>query len=266
MSKKIIFFCIVLLLTVYLVIHFYSFFNSAEEVCIQDGGTWDEEKTLCDLGTTEVPFPDDIQDPEENTAWTYQREETEEYYIEVRYGEDRYQLPELVTDFIYSTIEDFKSNSNVEEHIPVHEGFKERLVISYDTHKSDAYLTYSFLVSIESGGIHSSNSIYTITFDANTADAISITELLKRETELTQDFAYILSDLAIKKLEEKYGSDSGGWYQNGAGPDIDNFSNFYVKDGSLVIIFSPYQVGPYAWGIPEIAIPFSAFNLSTSEE
>lgn len=36
--------------------------------------------------------------------------------------------------------------------------------------------------------------------------------------------------------------------------------NFYLTQDSLVIFFNPYEVGPYAWGIQEVAIPYRALQ------
>ena len=44
---------------------------------------------------------------------------------------------------------------------------------------------------------------------------------------------------------------------SGTAPSEENFSTFYLTDAELVIVFSPYQVGPWAIGTQTLPIPLS---------
>ena len=37
--------------------------------------------------------------------------------------------------------------------------------------------------------------------------------------------------------------------------DVQDIQNFYIKDGKMVFVFQPYQIGPYSEGIVEVPIP-----------
>jgi hypothetical protein len=41
---------------------------------------------------------------------------------------------------------------------------------------------------------------------------------------------------------------------DGTAPTEDNFQNFYLDGSDFVILFSPYQIGPYVLGSSELHI------------
>jgi hypothetical protein len=50
------------------------------------------------------------------------------------------------------------------------------------------------------------------------------------------------------------------WIRQGAGPDSNNFRSFNLTADGIVILFDPYHVGFYAWGIREVKIPYYALS------
>ncbi len=46
-------------------------------------------------------------------------------------------------------------------------------------------------------------------------------------------------------------------FETGAAPDELNYRNWSLTDAGLLISFDPYQVGPYAAGPQEIAVPYA---------
>jgi hypothetical protein len=57
------------------------------------------------------------------------------------------------------------------------------------------------------------------------------------------------------------GSDAvGSFITDGTTPNDANFANFFVDNNTLVILFAPYQVAPYAAGPQTLRIPFSQLS------
>jgi len=65
-----------------------------------------------------------------------------------------------------------------------------------------------------------------------------------------------ISEICIQSLSREYWERTGekpdedqmAWFQNGAGPDLDNFGAFTVNADRFTFLFPPYQVSSYAMG------------------
>jgi len=44
----------------------------------------------------------------------------------------------------------------------------------------------------------------------------------------------------------------------GASPSMENFSTWSISNDNINIIFNPYQVAPYVFGIQTVSIPLSS--------
>jgi hypothetical protein len=65
-----------------------------------------------------------------------------------------------------------------------------------------------------------------------------------------------LSDVSRAQLTKTLGEDVNTEYLNqGTTPEEANFENFTITGDALVLIFPPYQVGPYALGTQTVSIP-----------
>lgn len=80
------------------------------------------------------------------------------------------------------------------------------------------------------------------------------------------DFAQLLSTISKEKLYEQYPdrSNSAFFIESGASAQATNFTKFNLSSDSLILIFDPYQVGPYVDGTISVTIPFTqlADNLN----
>ena len=79
-----------------------------------------------------------------------------------------------------------------------------------------------------------------------------------------KDWLAALSTEARKQLNDQvkkqtFVSDED-WINKGTEPSKENFSVFKLEKNAVRIIFSQYQVGPYASGMPEIVVPRSLFK------
>jgi len=52
----------------------------------------------------------------------------------------------------------------------------------------------------------------------------------------------------------------------GTTPDADNFQNWYVEGTTLVLLFPPYQVGPYSLGVVSVPIPLSELGTNLNPD
>lgn len=102
----------------------------------------------------------------------------------------------------------------------------------------------------DTGGAHPIPFIITLVF--TNGQLVTLDEYFTvPSTEYLARFQFI----ARKALIDKYGAES--LFLEGLDPTPESWANWYVVDNAFVVIFSPYQVGPYVIGMPEVIIPFS---------
>lgn len=130
------------------------------------------------------------------------------------------------------------------------EGRVSALIIEYTIKQSDRANVVVFTGYQDTGGAHPNPFVHTIAFNKqgelmtlNDLFAVPESEYLKR-----------LQQISTKVLTEKL---EGGFFKEGVEPKAENWANWYLLDNAVQILFSPYQVGPYAVGMPEVTIPFS---------
>ncbi len=104
-----------------------------------------------------------------------------------------------------------------------------------------------------SGGAHGGNILQTYTIDAS-GKLLKLTDLFKPGADVLGTLQTI-SRAAVKQQLGADGTDED-WLTQGTA-DLDAFQHFVVDGTTLVITFDQYQVGPYAIGNIEVAIPFS---------
>lgn len=130
--------------------------------------------------------------------------------------------------------------------------YKNSLDITYQIiQANDHIISIAFTISEYMSGAAHPNS-YTIPFNysLSTNRELTFTKIFKEPARVIP----IISEYATKELLEKY-PDFQDFIQEGAAPRADNFQKFVLTQDDLVIIFDPYQVGPYAAGVIKIAAP-----------
>lgn len=111
------------------------------------------------------------------------------------------------------------------------------------------YVSVELLLSQYTGGAHGLTNFDGLSFDRATGRRLSLDDALKL-TGLTLDQ---VSAQASSTLTTSMGEDF--IFPEGTSPDPVNFASFVVSDKDVTFIFQPYQVGPYAAGPQEVAIP-----------
>ncbi|MBQ7775533.1 MAG: DUF3298 domain-containing protein [Lachnospiraceae bacterium] len=114
------------------------------------------------------------------------------------------------------------------------------------------------------GGAHGMFAFCGENFDVETGELLELADILA-DTEGFYDkaIAYISDELT-----ETYTDDLSPGYQeavtNAFAPN--QTSNWYLTGAGIVITFTPYEVGPYAMGAPEITLPYSEFGSYMHEK
>lgn len=160
-------------------------------------------------------------------------------------------------------VADFKSDGNfsnlTSEDIKMmgfDHGRKESLTIKYLIASSVNTISYIYTIYADTLGAHPNGSFRTFTFDTNTGKELALSDLFTSDTYLET-----LSTLARAKLPGIIGVENaaGGadFIKSGTTPEEQNFQNFFFDNKDFVILFPPYQVGPYALGPQTLRISVS---------
>ncbi|MES2225603.1 MAG: DUF3298 domain-containing protein [Patescibacteria group bacterium] len=171
--------------------------------------------------------------------------------------------------YVGDQIASFKSDSKLDSLTPqdiqvqgLDRGNKYALTIAYTTHKSPSTLSYDYEIFSDTLGAHPNTYYKTFTFDSGTGQLLTIADLFTPGTK----YLDLLSTRARADLPAIISkqSDGGGAntddIQYGTAPKVESFQNFYIEDGKLVIVFAPYQVGPYVLGTVLLPIPLSSLK------
>ncbi|WP_145407860.1 DUF3298 and DUF4163 domain-containing protein [Paenibacillus xylanexedens] len=105
-----------------------------------------------------------------------------------------------------------------------------------------------------SGEVHSNEIATTYNFDLKTGKRLFLNSVAQTDQQKYNLFDGIEAKL---KLNKKAYSDV---FQNFP---LMNRSSFYFYNEGIVIVFNPYEVGPYVAGFIEVKIPFTKINAKT---
>ena len=99
------------------------------------------------------------------------------------------------------------------------------------------------------GGAHPNSWVTTMVFEAATGDRIGLNDLLGG------DYLAVLADAARTQLADIEP------YPEGIEPTERNYAAWEPTDDGMLVTFQPYQVGPYALGLPTITVPWDGFDV-----
>lgn len=130
------------------------------------------------------------------------------------------------------------------------------LFANYEARLGSEYDTFVFLISIDFGGAHPNHYYTTITFDKD-ENVLSLQDVLVREVGIS-NFLPKISELSRDIISKRLGENTNVEMLNaGTEPNFDNFRNFYIDGESIVFLFEPYAVAPYAYSTQEAKILFA---------
>jgi len=106
------------------------------------------------------------------------------------------------------------------------------------------------------GGAHGMSGLFGDTFDVESGEKISIDELMDN----ADGFKTFARKYIFDEIQEKYADDVFPEYESILSDMWNENLNWYMDGSGLVIIFNPYDLGPYAAGTFEFHIPYSALE------
>lgn len=178
--------------------------------------------------------------------------------IRMTYPRTEYSvLNEKIKKYVDSLLEEFMEYGEA----TVQPDFTYTLDMYYEKYTYQDYLSYVFFTSMYTGGAHPNNTIYTITYDKQKNQIITISDLTKDNADLLQ----ILSEES-RTILKKYPSFQTPYFQEdmlleGTEARLENFRNFAFSKDGLILFFEQYQVAPYFDGSFRVVIPYSKIGI-----
>jgi hypothetical protein len=173
----------------------------------------------------------------------------------------------LMKSFVEGEVATFKSDNMLltmtSENAPPVPGLgvdrKYALSDQVEVRSSPVTVSYIYLFYVDTLGAHPNAYFHTFTFDSTTGASLNIADLFAPGT----DYLSVLSEKSrallypqIAEAENVSVSEvDGSMIDAGTTPEAANYANFYLDGADLVIVFTPYQVGPWALGTQEARIP-----------
>lgn len=174
--------------------------------------------------------------------------------------DDQEVLNTHIKQLVEETMADFRRTAGAVPAAKL-QGKTSTLTIGYERATLSEDLV-SFALTIESSIAGSANpNVYVRTFnyDLKTRQPILIGDELGSDEglqTLSEKAREILTDAA--KTRGTYDDSVAALIAAGTEPQPENFSAFLMESGSLILLFSPYQVAPGSEGTQRISIPMNS--------
>lgn len=165
----------------------------------------------------------------------------------------------LMKTWVQDTVLEFKKNGDfiglTQEDIEMrgfNDGRQEALDINYLVSSSPHTISYIFTIYMNTGGAHPNSYFKTFVFDTESGARLALAQLFSPGAP----YLARLSEISRAKLPGIIGEYADTEYiADGSMPEEENFQDFFFDTDALVILFPPYQVGPYALGPITLRIP-----------
>lgn len=141
------------------------------------------------------------------------------------------------------------------------QGRKQALNINFTTAFSTRTVTYIYLVYADTFGAHPNAYYNTFTFDLITGAPLATPDLFVSGSRylrvLSEKSRAILAPHIAEVSEIPLSEFDPSYLNDGTEPTDANFQFTYLEGADVVILFPPYQVGPWALGKQDARIPKS---------
>jgi hypothetical protein len=121
--------------------------------------------------------------------------------------------------------------------------------------------SYRLVIAYDTGGAHPNSGTVAESWDQD-GDRLALEDVLGGSRTLERLAAAtkprIQAAIAARVAEgggEAY--EPGEDFAAGTAPATENYRNWYLSGADIVVVFDPYQVGPYALGGYEVAVPIA---------
>lgn len=182
----------------------------------------------------------------------------------------------VLSAWVQETVATFKANSGLDTLTPediriqgLDQGRKYALDIKYTEHDDANTVTYLFEVFEDTLGAHPNAYYRSFTFNTTTGQELRIADLFSGSgylNTLSRISREKLTPQIAKATETPLDEFDTTYLESGTTPDANNFQVFYFEDSNLVIVFPPYQVGPWVLGTQTISIPRSDLSVDLKAE
>lgn len=140
---------------------------------------------------------------------------------------------------------------------------KYELGIEYKTYGSVSTLSYVYQMYVDTGGAHPNTYYRTFTFDKITGVELLLKDLFTANAPYLQTLSTVsratLPGMIAKMAGVTTTEVDMEYIESGTKPEVASFQSFYFDGNRLVLLFPPYQVGPYVLGM--LTLPLSTADL-----
>jgi len=158
--------------------------------------------------------------------------------------------------FLENEALNFKGNGNFNNLTPediqmqgLDQGRVYTLDATYRTYAGSHTLSYVYTFESDTLGAHPNTYYKTYTFDTTTGENLAIGDIFQPNSNYLELLsAKARTDLPARINKVQDGAADTNTINFGTMPRTDDFQSWYVDGSNLVILFAPYQVGPYSVG------------------
>ncbi len=108
-----------------------------------------------------------------------------------------------------------------------------------------------------SGGAHGMYFVFGETYDMQTGALLKLSDLVSDVEGFYPHAIDYINNALFQSYEEELYSDYQTQVENTFSPT--NEPNWYLSSTGIVVTFTPYELGPYSMGAPEITLPYTVF-------
>lgn len=161
---------------------------------------------------------------------------------------------------IFEQTESLANLSKDDEYVDINYSIEEYVTVNRIDSKVLSFNVFSYSYT---GGAHGNYGSYGHVYDVETGAKLELYDVLS-----TQDgFREAANEYICKELEEEYGEGLFPEYGESLSFMWENaFFNWYMSGTGIVLIFNPYEIGPYAMGQVTVELPYSEFASFIKEE
>ncbi|HEY4488869.1 MAG TPA: DUF3298 domain-containing protein [Candidatus Paceibacterota bacterium] len=136
--------------------------------------------------------------------------------------------------------------------------------VEYKLFESPKTISYVYMIYQDTLGAHPNTYYRTFSYDRSSGEDLHLEDLfvpgapyLERLSERTRAELPIIMGRMAQMSPSEVDMD---YINSGTMPIGDSFGNFKIEGANLVMIFPPYQVGPYVYGVLEVPISLSSLR------
>lgn len=130
------------------------------------------------------------------------------------------------------------------------------LNISYLEYGYRDYISYVFFTSMDTGGAHPNNTIFTINYDITNNKIVLVDDILNTQEKINKVSSYS-REVLLKNKNIQKDKNYLDIFMEGTKPINDNFKNFVFTENGIMIYFEQYKIAPYAAGSFKVLVPYN---------